>query len=93
MPQLFTSGPFGMWFHPKNSTSEFPQLFQLYFHITQGHISHQITNVFGVAYFLIVTKLSNGICPIAMGKMLYQFINYTLCYQFHDTFITYFSLH
>ncbi len=47
MSHLFTSGLFGTvfehrqdYFHPKDCASEFPQLFQLYFHITQGHISH-----------------------------------------------------
>jgi hypothetical protein len=96
MPHLSANDPFRMvfehlqdYFHPKDSTSEFPQLFQFYFHITQGHISHQITHVFGVAYFLIMTKPSNEICPIAMGEMLYRFISYTLCFQFHDTFTTY----
>jgi hypothetical protein len=45
MPHLLTNGPFGMvlehfqdFFHLEDSTSGFPQLFQLFSHIVKGHI-------------------------------------------------------
>jgi hypothetical protein len=49
----------------------FPHLFQLYFHIAQGHIPYQIIHVLGATHFLTITKPSNGIHPIAMGEVLY----------------------
>jgi hypothetical protein len=39
-------------------------------------------HVFGVARFLAMMKLLNGIHPIVMGKTLYQFTNHVLCFQF-----------
>jgi hypothetical protein len=42
----------------------FFRLFQLCFHIAHGHIPC----VLGVAYLLIVTKPSGGVCPITMGE-------------------------
>jgi hypothetical protein len=54
----------------------FPQLFQLCFHITQGHIPTQIAHGLGVARFLAMTKPSNGIHPIAVGETLYRFTSY-----------------
>jgi hypothetical protein len=47
-------------------------LFQLCFHITQGHIPSQIARVFGAAHLLAMTKLSCVVHPIAMGESLYQ---------------------
>jgi hypothetical protein len=45
MPHLLANGHFGMvyehlynYFHPKDSTSGFLQLFQLCYHIIKGHI-------------------------------------------------------
>jgi hypothetical protein len=73
MLHLSTSGPFKMvfehlWecFHPKDSASEFLQLFQFCSHITQGHITHQIVCVFGGAHLLTMTKLSSGTHPIVV---------------------------
>jgi hypothetical protein len=86
MPHLLVSGFFGMvfehirdYFHLEVSTSGFPQLFQLCFHITQGHIPPQITHVLGVAHLLAMTKPSSGIHPITMGETLYELISHTLC--------------
>jgi hypothetical protein len=58
------------YFYPKNFMSGFPQLFQLCFHITQGHISYQIIHVFGATHLLTMTKFSSGICRVTMGEML-----------------------
>jgi hypothetical protein len=89
MLQLFVNGLFGMvfghlwdFFHPKDFANGFSQLFQLYFHITQGHISCWITHVFGVARIIAMTKLVNGVCPIVLGETLHQFTNHILCFQF-----------
>jgi hypothetical protein len=78
MLNLFTSGIFGMafehfqnYFHPKNVTSGFPQLFQLYSHTSQGHSPCQIAHIFGVAPLLTMTKPSDGVHPIAIGEALY----------------------
>jgi hypothetical protein len=35
---------------------------------------------------------SGGVCPIIMRETLYWLINHILCFQFHDTFATHFSL-
>jgi hypothetical protein len=100
MPHLLTSGHFGMafehlWdcFHLEDLVSGFPQLFQLCFHITQGHIPPKIAHFFGVAHLLAMTKPSSGVCPIIMGETLYQFTSYALCFQFCETFVTHFSPH
>jgi hypothetical protein len=86
MPNLFASGLFSMVIehlqkkiHPKDFVNGFPQLFQLCFHILQGHIPHRIAHVFGTAYLLTMTKPSHGVCPIVMGEVLYQLTNHTLC--------------
>jgi hypothetical protein len=78
MLHLLTNGPFGMvfehlrdCFHLEDSTSEFPQLFQLCFHIAQGHIPPQIAWVLGLARLLAMTKPLGGINLIAMGETLY----------------------
>ncbi len=58
MPHLFKNDPYGMFFkhlqdifHPKDFVNGFPHLFQLYFHIAQGHIPYQITHVLGTTRF------------------------------------------
>jgi hypothetical protein len=63
MSHLLASGVFGMifehfqnYFHSINLTNGFPQLFQLCFHITQGHIPPQIARVLGATRFLAMTK-------------------------------------
>ncbi len=63
MPHLLASGPFEMvfehlrdCFHLKNSTSGFPQLFQLCFYIAKGHIPPQIAFALGITHFLVMTK-------------------------------------
>jgi hypothetical protein len=83
MSNLSTSGSFGMvfehlwdFFHPKDFVSGFPHLFQLCFHIAQGHISHWITHIFAVACLLAMTKPLGGIYPIAVGETLYQFTSH-----------------
>jgi hypothetical protein len=96
MSRLSTSSPFGMVFehlqnsfHSKGFTSGFPQLFQLYFHIVQGHIPHRITHILGMTYLLVMTKPSCGVCPIALGEALYQFTSNILCFQYCDAFAMY----
>ncbi len=81
------------YFHPKDSTSGFPYLFQLCFHIAQSHISCQIAHILGAAYFLTMTKPLSGVRPIVVGERLYQFISQDLCFQFHNAFAAHFSLH
>jgi hypothetical protein len=49
----------------------FFQLFQLCFHIAQGHIPPQIAWVLGLARLLAMTKPLGGINLIAMGETLY----------------------
>jgi len=63
MLHLSISGLFGMifehlrnCFQPKDLASGFLQLFQLCFHITQGHIPPQLTCVLRAAYLLTMTK-------------------------------------
>jgi hypothetical protein len=68
-------------------------LFQLYFHIAQGHISCRIAHILGVACFLTMTKFLNGVHPIVVREILYQLINHDLCFQFHNAFATHISLH
>jgi hypothetical protein len=70
-----------------------PQLFQLCFHIVQGHIPHRIAHVFRATYLLTMTKPSHGVCPIIMGEVLYRLTDYTLCLYFCNAFTTCFSLH
>jgi hypothetical protein len=100
MLHLLTSGPFGMvfkhlrdCFHSKDSTNGFLQLFQLCFHITQGHIPPQIAHVLGTTRLLAMTKALGGVCPIIVGETLYRFTNCALCLQFHEAFVTHFSPH
>jgi len=97
---LSASGPFGMvfeylwdYFHPKDSTSGLFQLFQLCFHIAQGHIPPQNAHVFRAACLLAMTKPSSGVHPIAVEETLYQLISCILCLQFHEAFATHFSPH
>jgi hypothetical protein len=40
-----------------------------------------------------MTKLSGGVCPIAMGKTLYGLTSRTLYFQFREAFATHFSSH
>ncbi len=68
-------------------------MFQLCFHIAQGHISCRITFILGVAHFLTMTKVLNGIRPIVVMERLYQLISHNLCLQFHDVFAMHLSLH
>jgi hypothetical protein len=59
---------------------DFHKLFQLCFHITQGHIPCQITHVFGLANLLAMTKPLGEVCPITMGEALYQLTSRILCF-------------
>ncbi len=100
MPHLLASDYFRMVFehlwdccHLEDLTNGFPQLFQLYSHITQGYIPPQIACVLGVACLLTMTKPSSGVHPIVMGKSLYQLTSHVLCIQFHEAFATHFSPH
>jgi hypothetical protein len=66
--------PNGFWtplrlFHLEDSTNGFPQLFQLCSHITQGHIPRQIAHILGTTHLLIMTKPSSGVCPIVVGEI------------------------
>ncbi len=81
------------YFHFKNSTNGFPQLFQLYSHFAQGHIPPRIARVLRVAYLLAMTKLLSGVCPIIVGETLYRLTSHIFCFQFHDIFATHFSPH
>jgi hypothetical protein len=78
MPNLSTCGTFGMvfehqedYFHPKDSMSGFPQLFQFCSHVAQGHIPRQIAHILGATHFLAMTKPIGGVHPIAVKKTLY----------------------
>jgi hypothetical protein len=51
--------------------SGFFQLFQLCFHIAQGHIPPQIAHALGAARLLTMTKPLNGIRLIAVGETFY----------------------
>jgi hypothetical protein len=75
MPHLLTSNPSRMvfeclrdCFQLEDSISGFPQLFQLCFHITQGHIPPQIAHVLKATRLLTMTKPSSEVCPIAVRK-------------------------
>jgi hypothetical protein len=61
------------------------QLFQLCFHITQGHIPCQNTHVLKVVHLLTMTKPSCGVCPIAMGKRCIE--SQALFYAFNLTML------
>jgi hypothetical protein len=78
MPHLSVIGLFRMvfehlqrCFHPEDSMSEFPQLFQLCFHIAKGHIAPQIAHVLSTVCLLTMNKPLGGICPIIVGETLY----------------------
>jgi len=60
--------------------SGFPHLFQLCFHITQGHIPCQIAHIFRVTCLLAMTKLLGGVRPIIVRETLYRF---TSCCRKH----------
>jgi len=97
MLHLSTSGPSRMvfehlrdCFHPKNSMRISPLLFQLCFHISQGHIPPQMAHVLATTHFLTMTKPSCGVRPIVVGETLYRMTNYNLCLQFCETFATHF---
>jgi hypothetical protein len=98
--KLSTSGPFKMalkhlWvcFHPKDSASGFPQSFQLYSHVAQGHIQRWIAHTLGPAHLLAMTKPLGGIHPITIGETLYWLTSHVLCFQFCNAFVTHFSPH
>jgi hypothetical protein len=100
MLHLLTNGPFGMvfehlrdYFHLEDLASEFPQLFQICFHIARGHIPPQIARIFGVVCLLTMTKPLGGVCPIVVGETLYQLTSHALCFQFCEVFVTHFFLH
>jgi hypothetical protein len=57
--------------HLQNSMNGFPQLFQLCFHITQGHIPRQITPILGAAHLFAMTKPIGGVHPIVVKETLY----------------------
>jgi hypothetical protein len=89
MPHLSANGHSMMvfehlWdcFHVEDSISGFPQLFQLCFHITQGHIPPQIACVIGEVHFLAMTKVSGGVCPIVMGETLYRFTSHVYVFNY-----------
>jgi hypothetical protein len=99
MLHLLASDHFGMvfehhrnFFHPKDLVSGFFQLFQLCFHITQGHIPPQIACILGAAYLLTMTKPLRGVHPIVVGET-YRLTSHALCFQFLETFTTHFSPH
>jgi hypothetical protein len=78
MPHLFISSRFGMvfehfldCFRPKEFVSGFSQLFQLYSHITQGHIPCRIAHILGVVHIFTMTKPLGGVHPIIVGETLY----------------------
>ncbi len=78
MSHLSASGPLGMvfehlwdYFHLEDLANGFFQLFQICFHIAQGHIPPQIARVFGTAHFLAMAEPLGGIHPIIAGKTLY----------------------
>jgi hypothetical protein len=78
MSHFSASGPFGTvfehlqnYFHLKDLASGFFQLFQLCFHIAQGHIPPQIAHVLGTTHLLTMTKPSSGVCPITLEETLY----------------------
>jgi hypothetical protein len=95
MLQLSTNSFFGMvfehlWdcFHPKDFTSGFPQLFQLCYHIMQGHIPCWIAHILGVVCLLTIIKPLSGVRPIVVKETLYWFTSRILCLQFCDAFAT-----
>jgi len=59
---------FRNYFH--KSANEFFKLFQLYSHITHGHIPPQIAHVFGATHLLTMIKPSNGVHPSVMGEVM-----------------------
>jgi hypothetical protein len=59
------------YFHFEDSTSGFPSLFQLCFHIAHDHIPPQIARVLKVVHFLTMTKPLSEIHPIAVEESLY----------------------
>jgi len=78
MPHLLPTSHSGMvfehfwdYFHSENLVSGFPQLFQLCFHIAQGHIPPQIACILGMAHLLAMTMPLGGIRPITMRETLY----------------------
>jgi hypothetical protein len=81
------------YFHLKDSTSEFPQLFQLCFHIAQGHVPLLIACVLRATHLLTMTKPLNGVHPIAIGETLYQLTSRILYFQLCKTIATHFSPH
>jgi hypothetical protein len=56
------------YFHLEDLMNGLPQLFQLCFHIAQGHIPPQIARILGVARLLAMTKPLGGVRPIVMGE-------------------------
>jgi hypothetical protein len=49
----------------------FPQLFQLCFHIAQGHIPCRIAHILGVVYLFAMTKPLSEVRPITVEETLY----------------------
>jgi hypothetical protein len=87
MPNLSISGFYGMvfkhfqnCFHLKSFVNGFLQLFQLCFHIAQGHIPCQIAHILGVACVLAIIKPLGGVLPIIVREVLYQFTSHALCF-------------
>ncbi len=81
------------YFHLKDSTSGFRQLFQLCFHITHGHIPPQIAHILAMVRLLTMTKPSRGVHPIALGETIFRLTGYALCFQFREVFASHFSPH
>jgi hypothetical protein len=86
MPHLSTSGHFGMvfehlqnCFHLYDSTNGFLRLFQLCFHIAQGHILRQITHVVVVPCLLAMIKPLDEVCPIVVGNVVSIHNSHFLC--------------
>jgi hypothetical protein len=73
--------------HLKYSLSGFSHLFQLCFHIAQGHIPNYIVHLIDIACHLTIVKLfDGGVLPYLIWGMFYHLVS-TICLQFHDSFL------
>jgi hypothetical protein len=80
-------------FDLKDLANKIFQLFLVCFYVVARRIRGSIVMAFGVAKLLNVAKTFGGIRLIIIGKIFYQLVNRTLCFQFHDALAPHLSPH
>ncbi len=66
------------WFVPNDFASGFDFFFEICKHIIHGHVLPSVSHLFVALWLLTLDKQTKGVRPIAIGKVIYRLIAYTL---------------